>query len=105
LYGKVKKVKGKKSQSELESNEAGKMKDFSKIKCFHFHEFRHYATKCPHKKARKKASGGATGEDLASQFKLNFTLIACITNTIMRSVWYLDSGASFHMMGNIYIFQ
>ena len=69
----------------------------SKIKFSHYHEFRHYATKCPHKKASKKTSGGATCEILASQFELDFTLIACMANTVMGSVWYLDPGASFHM--------
>jgi hypothetical protein len=30
---------------------------------------------------------------------LDFTLITCMANTVMGSVWYLDSGASFHMTG------
>ena len=71
----------------------------SKIKCFHCHEFEHYETKCSHKNSKKNTSGGETGEELASQFKLDFTLIACMANTIMGIVWYLDSGASFHMTG------
>jgi hypothetical protein len=68
LVGKGKKGKGKKSQTKPESSQGGKKKDLSKIKCFNCHEFRHYATKCPHKKASKKTSGGAAGEALASQF-------------------------------------
>ena len=76
-----------------------KKKDLSKIKCFPCHEFGHYATKCVHKKSNKKPFGGAGCEALASQFKLDFTLIACMTNTVMGSVWYLDLGASFHMTG------
>lgn len=28
-----------------------------------------------------------------------------MTNTMMGSIWYLDNGASFHMMGNIYFFS
>jgi hypothetical protein len=68
-----------------------------KIKCFHCHELGHYATKCPHKKASKKPSGGVVGEALASQFELDFTLITCMVTSVMGSVWYLDSGASFHM--------
>lgn len=31
--------------------------------------------KCPHKKTSKKTLGGAVGEALASQFKLDFNLI------------------------------
>ena len=34
----------------------GKNKDLSNIKCFHYHELGHYATKCLHKKANKKPS-------------------------------------------------
>ena len=34
---------------------------------------------------------------MASQFEPDFTLIACMANTVMGSMWYLDSGASFHM--------
>ena len=97
LVNKGMKAKGKKSQGEVESSQEGKKKYFSKIKCFNCHEYRHYATKCPHKKSVKKNLGGETGEVLASQFELDFTLIACMTNILMGSVWYLDSGASFHM--------
>eukprot|EP00253_Pinus_taeda_P032460 PITA_32460 len=98
LVGKGKKGKGKKTQSKPESSQNnGKKKDMSKIKCFHCHKFGHCATKCPHKKSTKKPSGGGAGEALASQFKLDFTLIACMVSTVMGSVWYLDYGASFHM--------
>jgi hypothetical protein len=89
LDGKEKKGKGNKSQSKAESSQGGKKKDLSKIKCFHCHEFGHYAMKCPHKKESKKTSGGEVGEALASQFELDFTLIACMASTVMGSVWYL----------------
>ena len=59
----------------------------------------HYAAKCLHTKSTKKPLGGVGGEALASQFELDFTLIACMTITIMGSVWYLDFGALFHMTG------
>jgi len=49
LVNKGKKAKGNKSQGRK-----GKKKDLSNIKRFQCHEFRHYATKCPQKKARKK---------------------------------------------------
>lgn len=66
LDGKGNKGKGKKSKSKVESSQGGKKKDLSRIKCFHCHEFRHYATKCPHKKANKKTARGAVGGSLAS---------------------------------------
>ena len=70
LVGKQKKAKGKKSQVE-----EGK-RDLSKIICFHCHEHGHYTSHCPQKKESKKEPLVATGETLASQFKLDFTLIA-----------------------------
>lgn len=51
LVGKRKNGKGNKSQTMLESNQGGKKKYLSKIKCFNCLEFRHYATKFPHKKS------------------------------------------------------
>ena len=60
----------------------------------------HCATKCTHKKANKNHSIGATGEALDSKFELDFTLISCMVTSMMGSVWYMDSGASFHMNEN-----
>ena len=34
------------------------------------------------------------------QFELDFSLISCMVSSEMRSVWYLDSGASFHVTGD-----
>ena len=37
---------------------------------------------------------------MASQFKVEFTFIASMVSLMKGSVWYLDSGASFHMTGD-----
>lgn len=58
-----------------------------KIKFFHCHELGHYTTKCPHNKASKNPSGGVASEALASQFELDFTLIAYMARKVMGSVW------------------
>ena len=68
----------------------------SRVNCFHCHEHGHYATNFPQKKKNNKASWYAVGETLALQFDLEFSLITCMVLSAMGSVWYLDSGASFH---------
>ena len=70
------------------------------MKCFHFHEHGHFATNCPQKKKNKKATRSVAGEAVASQFELDLSLIACMVSSALGSVWYLDSGTSFHMRGD-----
>ena len=75
---KAKKGKGKASHSKSDSHHGDKKKDMTKVKCFHCHEMGHFATNCPLKKSKKKSSRGAVDEALASQFDLDFSLIACM---------------------------
>eukprot|EP00253_Pinus_taeda_P027232 PITA_27232 len=94
-----------KSNKASQSGAKGKKQDMSKVKCFHCHQHGHYATNCPQKKKNKQAAGSAGGEALASQFELDFSLIACLVSSVMGSVWFLDSGASFHMTGDRDLFS
>jgi hypothetical protein len=95
LTAKERKGKGKKFQSNSESKV--KKLDLSKVKFFHCHECGHLATNCPQKKKNKMVARAATGEALVSQFELDIALIACMASSASGLVWYLDSGASFHM--------
>jgi hypothetical protein len=99
----ARKGKGNKFHSKCESK--GKMTDLSKVKCFHCHEHGHLATNCLQKKKNKKVDGAVDGEALVLQFELDFSLISCMESSALGSVWYLDSGASFHMSGDKEIFN
>ena len=106
MDGKAKNGKGKKYHSKSETGKESKKHDMSKVKFFHCHDHGHYATNCPqNKKNKKKALRDAVGEALASYFKLDFFLIACMTSNMMGSMWYLYCGAYFHMIGNTKLFS
>eukprot|EP00253_Pinus_taeda_P006682 PITA_06682 len=102
LAAKAKKGKTKKASH---SGAKGKKQDMSKVKCFHCHQHGHYATNYPQKKKNKQAARYIAGEALASQFELDFSLIACSVLSVMGSVWFLDSGVSFHMTGDRDLFS
>jgi hypothetical protein len=92
-------------------------KGLSKIKCFACHETRHYTSQCPEKKKGKgKSQQVATSaetqlsefvakfesdfqlSEFVAKFESDFSLVSCLSaNTVARSAWYLDSGASRHM--------
>ena len=94
LASEARKGKGKDSHSKLNPSHGGKKGDKSKVICFNCHEMGHYAANCP-----------SEGEALASQFEMDFTLITCMVSSMMGCVWYLESGASFHMIDDKSLFS
>jgi hypothetical protein len=98
LATKARRGKGKKFHSKYEPKV--KKMYLSKVKYFHYHEHGQLATNYPQKRKNKKVVGATTSEALVSQFELDFSLIACMESSASGSVWYLDSGVSFHMTGD-----
>ena len=80
--------KGKEKDSHRKSNysHGGNKGDKSKVRCFNCHEMGHYVTNFPSKKSKKGSSEGSKGEALASQFEMDFTLIACMVSSMMGCV-------------------
>eukprot|EP00253_Pinus_taeda_P021932 PITA_21932 len=105
LASKERKGKGKASHFKSNSFHGEKKGDMSKVRCFNCHKMGHYTTNCPSKKSKKGSSEGLEGEALASQFEMDFTLIACMVSSMMNCVWYLDNGATFHMTGDKNLFS
>jgi len=105
LASKSRKGKGKASHSKLNSSHGGQKVDKSKVRFFNCHEMGHYATNCPSNKSKKESTKGSEGEALASQFEMDFTLIACMVSSMVGCVWYLDSGASFRMTNDKILFS
>ena len=83
MDAKVKKGKGNKFHSKSESRKDGKKCDMYRVKFFHCHEHENYATNCPQNKKNMKASRYSASEALASQFELEFSLIACMVSSVM----------------------
>jgi hypothetical protein len=77
----------------------------SKIKCFSCHNNGHYASQC---KEEEKKGNGKTLETTSTKtqidefvvkFEKDYTMVSCLsTSIIMRSAWFLDNGASCHLI-------
>jgi hypothetical protein len=100
------KPKSKKVSVGAESSSRGSgkpKKDLSKVKCFQCHQLGHYTTKCPqHKKGPGKGQFAASAEieEFSSRFEEDFSFIACMASSMTSTTWFIDSGASCHMIGN-----
>jgi hypothetical protein len=63
-----------------------------------------YASKCPEKNKRKGKTQTTTSmeiqiDDFATKFEKELSLVSCLsTSTNSKSAWYLDNGASNHMI-------
>jgi hypothetical protein len=74
-------------------------KDMSKVNCFACHKFGHHAGHCPNKKKQQTAASTKV-EDFSAKFDKEISLVVCLSTRATHSnVWYIDSGASRHMIG------
>lgn len=102
LAGKRKANKG--SRKGLNPKDEKKKKVLSKIKCYGYHKFGHYVSGFPQrkkneKKGKKQTIAPTSVDELSSRIEDEFALIAYLTSSTSLGVWYINSGASFHMIG------
>jgi transposase InsO family protein len=73
----------------------------SKVKFFVCKKFGHYVGQCPNKKKNKGGTATTTEEiDFQKQFQRECAFLICCTSVeTAPSIWYIDSGASSHMIG------
>ena len=105
LAAKGKKGKFKKGSNSGGGKDKGKAKkgekDLSKVRCWACQKMGHYAVTCPERKKgkRKNVAASTEVEEFSSQFEQEFSLIAGLSSSVTPStVWYIDSGASRHMI-------
>jgi len=70
------------------------------IKCFACHRPWHFTRQCHNKKKGKQKKEVATTtevDEFATKFKDEFSLIAYLLSSIATNMWYVNSGAYFHM--------
>jgi hypothetical protein len=88
-----------------------KTKDMNKLRCFACQKPCHYASSCPNKKKVKKeaeVTASAATDEFAEKFE-EFSLMACLASNGCLvcadiNAWFVDSGASRHMIGMRFIF-
>jgi hypothetical protein len=73
------------------------------------HKFGNYPSQCPEKKRQEKMQITTSTETqlyaFATKLENEFSMFSCLsTNTYSRSAWYLENGASHHMMGTHELF-
>jgi hypothetical protein len=98
------KGKSKKNSVEGTSSRQGNKKKFdtNKVKCFAWHQLGNFSSQCPNRKKGKPKKQMVATTDMdafAARFEDEFSLLACLSTSMVTGTWYIDSGASCHMTG------
>ena len=61
----------------------------------------HFSSLCPEKKNKNQPQmvASTTMDEFAKSFEEDFCFIACMSSATVSNMWFVDSGASFHMTG------
>eukprot|EP00253_Pinus_taeda_P028170 PITA_28170 len=109
-------------KGKRKGNQGNTQKDYSEVKCWNFEEMGHYAVVCLENKKKKgknqSVAASAEVEDFVVRFDGEFGFTAYESSSVgsattqvqsehafpsisraSSSIWYMDSGASRHMMG------
>ena len=76
------------------------MKDCIRVKCWNCYKMGHFAVNCQEKRRKGNVENVAASmvhDDFASRFEQEFAMVASTTSP---QQWYLDCGASRHMIGS-----
>jgi hypothetical protein len=90
------KTKGKKKRKGGKKNI-----NFSKVKFFQCHKMGHFASQCPERKKKKPQMAASIAiDEFAESFEEDFCFIACMSSTTVSDMWFVNNGASCHMIGH-----
>eukprot|EP00253_Pinus_taeda_P002234 PITA_02234 len=91
------------SQQREQHHAQGQRYEKSNVQCYYCKKYGHYASECRKKQhdMRNRQNANVTRENISQ----NNVLLACnMAETNSEDIWFLDSGCSNHMTGNIALF-
>jgi hypothetical protein len=91
-------IKFKKGSKGGNKKKGGEKKDMSKVKCFACHKFGNYAGQCANKK-KKQNVASTNVKEFSHGIEKDYSLLVCLSSRASStSIWYIDNGASCHMI-------
>src|SRR3984885_7718984 len=92
------------SQKRGQHHAQGQRYDKSNVQCYYCKKYGHYANECRKKKhdMNNRSSANFTRENISQD---NLLLACNMAETKSDDIWFLDSGCSNHMTGNIALFS